>query len=325
MNNYRVVIDVGHGGDDIGCMLGNTPEKIVALELSKYMHQKFSYFNIPVTLVRSQDETLLPTERLKRIKEVYGDHKYVIVISNHVSMGEQYEIVYGLKQNGTLARRIASNLILNHESVVCHSKRLGMCANKDYYLVHREIANMQVLRITYPFLLKRGDLDKGVEQIVNAIYAYIGGKEESNLYEVVKGDTMWNVAKKFHLSVDELKSLNGFSDNLLRTGDCIRVVSHEQNFPYIVSKGENLYQICKKFQVSIEDVMRHNHKKSNFIRIGELLYIPRKEIRHIVQEGENLYQIASQYQISIEDIMKKNQLVDSQVFVGDPLIIEKTS
>ncbi len=319
--NYKIIIDASHGGDDIGNLLFNIPEKNVTLELSKYMYQKLQELNVPVTLIRNEDEMISPWNRMKKISEVYGDHKYVIVISNHVYTKKEYEIVYGLKHDAQLPNQVASHLMSNQEQVICHSKRLGFNAHLDYYPIHRNSANMQVLRISFPFVQNRGDLDKGVEQIVNAILEYIGGKKEQDVYQVTKGDTMWNVAKKFHMNVDELKWLNGFTDNLLRTGDKIKVKSESQNIQYVVGKGENLYQICKKFHLDIKELMEYNHKKSNLVQMGDILNIPKKSIEHSVRQGENLYQIAGLYHTDVKKIMEKNRLNHSDIQVGDIITI----
>lgn len=286
------------------------------------MYQKFESLNVPVMLVRDKDATIFPSDRIKKITEMYGDHKFVIVISNHVYSNKSYEIVYGLQQSSQLSNRIASNLLHHHEQVICHFKRLGSNAHLDYYSIHRDIANMQVLRISYPFVQNRGDLDKGVDTIVDTIYEYIGGKVENDWYQVSKGDTMWNVAKKFHLSVNELKVLNGFTDNLLRTGDKIKTKKEESIIHYVVGKGENLYQICQKFHINIEELMEYNHKKSNLVQMGDMIQIPNRNlIEHSVCKGENLYQIASTYHTDVKELVKKNHLENKQIQVGNIITI----
>ena len=322
MNNYRIVIDAAHGGDDVGSLLSNIPEKKITLELSKYMYQKLKEYNVPVSLVREEDETLSPVKRLKKMTERYGDHKYVIVISNHIGIQKECDIVYSIHQTPELPNRVASYLLRDHEQVKCHFKRLGSNPNLDYYWIHRNVANMQVLRITYPFVQNRGDLDKGVDKIVDAIYEYIGGKVENNLYEVVQGDTIWNVAKKFNLDINTLKLMNGFTDNLLRTGDMIKVKEEPEVIQYIVGRGENLYQISKKFGIELEELMRYNHKKSNLIQMGEKLLIPKHQvISYKVKQGDNLYQIAKEYQVDVKDLIHKNQMESTELQIGKMITI----
>ncbi len=87
MNNYKIVIDAGHGGEDPGASGNGIIEKDLTLKISKYMYDQFMKLGIPVTLVRSEDETIDPTERVNRILNSYGNSDNVIVISNHINAG----------------------------------------------------------------------------------------------------------------------------------------------------------------------------------------------------------------------------------------------
>lgn len=84
---YKIVIDAGHGGEDPGASGNGIIEKNLTLDISKYMYDKFKQLNVPVTLIRTQDETVTPEERVKRILNTYGDSSDVIVISNHINAG----------------------------------------------------------------------------------------------------------------------------------------------------------------------------------------------------------------------------------------------
>ena len=42
-------------------------------------------------------------------------------------------------------------------------------------------------------------------------------------YTVVKGDTLYNIAKRFNLMIDELKSLNGIVDDVVKLGQILKV------------------------------------------------------------------------------------------------------
>lgn len=51
------------------------------------MYNKFKELGVPVTMTRTTDETLDPTERVNRILNAYGNSSDVIVISNHINAG----------------------------------------------------------------------------------------------------------------------------------------------------------------------------------------------------------------------------------------------
>ena len=87
MNDYKIVIDAGHGGDDPGASGNGIVEKDLTLQISQYMYDRFKQLGIPVKMVRTTDETVEPSERTKRIIDAYGNNKNVIVISNHINAG----------------------------------------------------------------------------------------------------------------------------------------------------------------------------------------------------------------------------------------------
>lgn len=51
------------------------------------MYDRFRELGIPVTMTRTTDETVEPTERVNRILNAYGNSSDVIVISNHINAG----------------------------------------------------------------------------------------------------------------------------------------------------------------------------------------------------------------------------------------------
>lgn len=87
MNNYKIVIDPGHGGDDPGAVGNGIIEKNLNLEISKYMYDRFKELGIPVYITRKDDETVSPTERVNRILNAFGNNKNTIVVSNHINAG----------------------------------------------------------------------------------------------------------------------------------------------------------------------------------------------------------------------------------------------
>ena len=87
MNNSKIVIDPGHGGDDSGAVGNGIIEKEYTLKISQYMYDRFRQLGIPVTLTRNDDITLTPSERTNKVLSAYGDNSNVIVISNHINAG----------------------------------------------------------------------------------------------------------------------------------------------------------------------------------------------------------------------------------------------
>ena len=66
--------------------------KDLTLDISKYMYDRFKELGVPVSLTRSGDTTLSPSERTKKAQSFYGDGKDVLVISNHLNAGGRYKV-----------------------------------------------------------------------------------------------------------------------------------------------------------------------------------------------------------------------------------------
>ncbi len=83
----KIIIDAGHGGADGGAQGNGILEKELTLKISEYMYDLFKDLGIPVTMTRTSDETISPTERVERVLGPYGNSSDVIVISNHINAG----------------------------------------------------------------------------------------------------------------------------------------------------------------------------------------------------------------------------------------------
>ena len=92
MNDYKIVIDPGHGGSDPGASGNGIIEKDLTLDISKYMFDRFRELGVPVSITRDSDITLSPSDRVDRILSFYGNDPNVIVISNHINAGGRYKV-----------------------------------------------------------------------------------------------------------------------------------------------------------------------------------------------------------------------------------------
>ncbi len=96
MNDLKVVIDAGHGGNDPGASGNGIIEKELTLAISQYMYDLLKNNGVNVKMTRISDETISPTERVNRILEAFGNNKDVIVVSNHINAGGGDWLLYGV-------------------------------------------------------------------------------------------------------------------------------------------------------------------------------------------------------------------------------------
>ena len=98
-----------------------------------------------------------------------------------------------------------------------------------------------------------------------------------NFHTVKKDETLYSLAKRYNLSLDELKRINNLNSNLIKVGQKLRVTLIEtanelnQTSVWVVSKGDTLYSIAKKSGVTVEAIKRLNGLTNNLIKIGQKL------------------------------------------------------
>ena len=175
-------------------------------------------------------------------------------------------------------------------------------------------------------------------------------------YVVQKGDNLGNIAKKYAVTVEDLKQWNNLSDVNVQLGFQLKIanengITDEQvvakkefkTQEYVVLKGDNIGNIAKKYKVSADDIKSWNNLVDNNIKLGSTLIVSKTEIvvsekaakkdkttskatknqeHYYVQKGDSLYTIAKKYPgITISDIKKWNGISSENLKPGMKLKI----
>ena len=146
---------------------------------------------------------------------------------------------------------------------------------------------------------------------------------DTEIYIVEKGDTLYSLANKYNITVDELKKINNLSNNNLSVGQLLNVPSGLSTAnTYVVSSGDTLYSISKKFNISVDKLKEVNDLTSNMLSIGQKLYIPvSDDTTYVVKKGDTLYSIAKSNNITVSELKRLNNLTSNTVSIGQILII----
>lgn len=352
MNNYRVVIDAGHGGTDPGAVGNGLQEKDLTLKISQYMYQKFQEAGIPVTLIRQTDETLSPTERVNRILAAYGDNPNVIVISNHINAAgseqagaQGAETIYALRNNDTLAKNVLQ-AIGNEGQIVrkYYQRRYPSDPSKDYYFIHRNTGSTQPIIVEYGFIDNAEDIarvqnnyQRYVDAVVRAVIAYTNGQSiapapgEGTSYVVKNGDSLWSIANRYNTTVDAIKRLNGLSTNSLQVGQILQIPTGGPSTPgntntYTVKSGDSLWSIANRYNTTANEIKRLNGLATDTLRVGQVLQIPTSSGStpnqggtHTVKSGDSLWSIANQYHTTVAVLRTLNNLSTDTLRIGQVL------
>ncbi|MBD3583744.1 LysM peptidoglycan-binding domain-containing protein [Flavobacterium selenitireducens] len=188
----------------------------------------------------------------------------------------------------------------------------------------------------------------------------ITGSDNPQFYVVEKGDNIAAIARKFNVSVEDIKKWNNIQDNTVRLESKLKVsdiaAADEQvakadepkfkNEEYVVVRGDNLSTIAKRNNIALEDLKAWNNITDNNVMIGTKLIVGKTEItqdiaavekaskkeKHIaakgldahyyVKKGDSLFSIAKKYPgVSVSDIKKWNGISGNNLKPGMKLKI----
>lgn len=101
--------------------------------------------------------------------------------------------------------------------------------------------------------------------------------QKSNTYTVVAGDSLWKIARKYGISVEELKRANNLTSDNIYPGQSFIIPGKGEATPapvpkppsgnntqwpsvtYVVQSGDTATSIAKKFGVSVQQVLEYNY------------------------------------------------------------------
>jgi len=100
------------------------------------------------------------------------------------------------------------------------------------------------------------------------------GKTPHITYIIKKGDTLYNIAKRYNITPQELMNYNNLSSSLLNIGSEILIPQDKQIVNYFVRTNDTLESIANRFNTTIEEIMELNNLNTTDIKVGQLLIIP---------------------------------------------------
>ena len=271
-----------------------------------------------------------------------------IILFNHnkdtSGGGDGAEVIYALRNNGKLANTVLEEIRLSGQNVrKAYQRRLPSDTSKDYYFIHRNTGITEPIIVEYGFLdstsddvsqLKNNWRDYA-DAVVRGVSEYIGityDEEVEGVYIVKKGDSLYSIANKYDITVNDLKDINNLTSNTLQIGQKLIIpIQKEQEEAgiYTVKSGDTLYSIAKEYNTTISELMNLNNLKTATLSIGQQLKLPgtKEEIEtneYIVKSGDTLYKIANTYDLSVADLINANNLKSNTLQIGQKLIIPTT-
>ncbi len=147
------------------------------------------------------------------------------------------------------------------------------------------------------------------------------------IYKVKKGDTLYSIAKKFGVDVQELKDFNNLKSEKIIEGQEIKIPARDtikkqkketQEYEtYVVQKGARLEHIAKKLGVSQRELEELNPElKGKWLTKGTVVKVPKQEQKkekreesytvYKIKKGGRLEHVAERLGVPKEELERLN-------------------
>lgn len=151
------------------------------------------------------------------------------------------------------------------------------------------------------------------------------------IYTVKSGDSIYSIASKNNLNVNDLKNYNNLTSNTLQIGQTLKIpVVSSEKVPigtyeeYIVKNGDTLYSIGKNYEYTPDQLINYNDLSSSILTIGQVLKIPIVDselqpvdfIEYTIKKGDTLYSIANKYDTNVQELKNYNNLTSNTLSIG---------
>ncbi|MEC0312845.1 peptidoglycan endopeptidase LytE [Bacillus subtilis] len=194
------------------------------------------------------------------------------------------------------------------------------------------------------------------KQIITATTAVVlgstlfAGAASAQSIKVKKGDTLWDLSRKYDTTISKIKSENHLRSDIIYVGQTLSIngksTSSKSSSPssssstYKVKSGDSLWKISKKYGMTINELKKLNGLKSDLLRVGQVLKLKgstsssnsssskvssSSTSTYKVKSGDSLSKIASKYGTTVSKLKSLNGLKSDVIYVNQVLKVKGTS
>ena len=188
-------------------------------------------------------------------------------------------------------------------------------------------------------------------------YSDAGGLTEAGggRYRIASGDTLGGIARRFGVTVAQLRAWNGLPNTRIRAGRYLivnpnggpetssaRSSGSAGSAPegiYVVRRGDTLGAIARRYGTTTSQIQSWNGLRSTRIQVGDRLKVPSSGSssgasvarsaspvsvpggRYRIRSGDNLSGIAERFGVSVDNLRAWNNMRGTRITAGEYLIV----
>lgn len=290
----NIFIDPGHGGSDPGATAFGLKEKDICLKIALTLEQLLHpYGGLQTRLSRKRDETMSLQARTQMANRWGAD--YLVSIHINAGGGTGFE---SFIHNGSYINKADTNRLRGyvHESIIKTTKFKDRGQKEANFHMLRE-SNMSAILTENGFIdhpkdakqLQRDafltDIAKAhAHGIANAFNLEKTGSQQpvikqgetDHLHTVVRGDTLYNLAKQYGTTVVQLIEWNNpIAPEKLRVGQILVVKRDDDNrLSHTIVKSDTLWNLGVRYGTTVDRLLTINPDVDpKRLQIGEQIRI----------------------------------------------------
>ena len=192
----------------------------------------------------------------------------------------------------------------------------------------------------YGYVIEEGTVEESIEgvkeyQLFEKEYdlkdEILGGFVEQvtmQTYKIVKGDSIYSIAKKFSMKEDILKYNNpDIEEKLKLKNRKINLLIRKNDGKtepanHMVNDTDTVESIAKKYGVNVTQLLKDNPMISEEIKVNTVKVFYGDYIEYKIGKGDTILSIANKFGVKVTDILKINSLQTSEIKSGNIIILK---
>ncbi len=190
--------------------------------------------------------------------------------------------------------------------------------------------------------------DTGSKSQANKTTA-ISSVTNAGSYTVASGDSVWSVANKHGITMDQLRSWNNIKNDFIYPGQRLvvknsgnkqtsspttastSISSSAGSQKYTVASGDSVWSIANKFGITMDQFRSWNNIKNDYVYPGQSVRVSgtataanqtASTSNYTVVSGDSVWGIADKFGISRDQFIQWNNIKDNFVYPGQSVRVK---